>query len=69
MVKQSPRLKSFEADFKRKDKPDLQRNLRLQEELYREAKALAVFPLKDPLFGIDIDIKIAKTINSVPKTS
>ena len=30
---------------------------------------VSVFPLADPLSGLEIDIKIAKVINSVPKTS
>jgi hypothetical protein len=53
----------------RRDKSDLLRNLKLLDQLYKEAKALSVFPLQDPLSGLDIDIKIAKVINSVPKTS
>lgn len=69
MVNKSPRLRKFEDDYKRGDKPDVWRNLILQDELYKEAIALSVFPLKDPLSGLDIDIRIAKTINSVPKTS
>jgi hypothetical protein len=69
MVNNSSRLKEFEDDFVRRNKPDLMQNLRLLDHLYEEAKAFAVFPLQEPLSGLDIDIKIAKVINSVPKTS
>jgi len=69
MVKNSPRLKAFEDDYTRRNKPDIRRNLKLLDKLYKEAKALSAFPLKEPLSGLDIDIKIAKVINSVPKTS
>jgi hypothetical protein len=33
--------------------------------MYKEAVTLGVLPLKDPLEGIEIKIKIAKAINSV----
>lgn len=69
MKKNSPRLKEFEDKYTRRNKPDLLRNLRLLDSLYKEARALSMFPLQDPLSGLEIDIKIAKVINSVPKTS
>ena len=69
MIKNSSRLKEFEDKYTRRNKPDLLRNLRLLDSLYKEARALSVFPLRDPLSGLEIDIKIAKVINSVPKTS
>jgi len=67
MVKNTSRLREFEDNYMRRDKPDLLRNLQLLDQLYKEAKALSVFPLQEPLSGLDIDIKIAKVINSVPK--
>jgi hypothetical protein len=69
MVKNTSRLKEFEDYYMRRDKPDLLRNLQLLDQLYKEAKALSVFPLQELLSGLEIDIKIAKVINSVPKTS
>jgi hypothetical protein len=69
MVKKTSRLKEFEDNIIRRNKPDVQQNLRLIDSLYKEARALSVFPLRDPLSGLEIDIKIAKVINSVPKTS
>ena len=69
MVKNTSKLRAFEDNFKRGNKPDLLQNLRLIDQLYQEAKALSVFPPQDPLSGLDTDIKIARVINSVPKTS
>ncbi len=69
MVKNTSRLREFEDNYIRRDKPDLLRNFQLLDQLYKEAKALSVFPLQDPLSDLDIDIKIARVINSVPKTS
>jgi hypothetical protein len=35
------------------------------EALYKEAVTLGVIPLKNPLEGIEVDLKIAQVINSV----
>jgi hypothetical protein len=69
MVKNTSRLRKFDADLIRQSRPDLLRSLQLLDSLYEEAKHFAVFPLSEPLSGLEIDIKIAKVINSVPKTS
>jgi len=58
----------FERDLIRREKPDLNRNLKIVEALFQEAVELGVFPLKDPLEGLEVDIRIAKVINSVQKT-
>jgi len=36
--------------------------------MYKEARALGVIPLKDPLNGWGIDAKIALVVNYVQKT-
>ena len=59
----------FELALLKKEKTDIQRNLRIVEALHKEALALYVFPLKNPLDGLDIDLRIAKVINCVPKTA
>ena len=69
MVKNTSRLKEFEDKTMRQNKPDVWRNLQLVDSLYKEARDLSVFPPQDLLEGLEIDIKIAKVINSVPKTS
>lgn len=69
MVKNASKLKEFEDDSIRRKTPDIRQNLRLMDSLYKEARALFVFPLPDPLSGLETDIKIAKVINGVPKTS
>ncbi|HZX13830.1 MAG TPA: hypothetical protein VFF49_05465 [Thermodesulfobacteriota bacterium] len=50
------------------EKVDIVQNFRINEALYREARALRAIPLKDPLDGIQIDIKIARIVNSVSKS-
>ncbi len=64
---QGDKFRRFEAELSRKEKVDIKKNFRIMDALYREARALGVFPLKEPLEGIDVDIKIAKAINRVSK--
>ena len=47
----------------RASRPNYFRNLRLFEALYREAMVLGVLPLKDPLEGIENDIRLARVLN------
>jgi hypothetical protein len=58
-------LLKFERDFLRKEKVDMARNFHMMEALYKEAVTLGAIPLKNPLDGIEVDLKIAKVINSV----
>ena len=69
MVKNAKAVRSLEREALRKEKPDFAKNIRLVEALYREAVLLGAFPPQDKLSGIDIDIKIARAINRVSKTS
>jgi transcriptional regulator with XRE-family HTH domain len=58
-------LLKFELDFLRKEKVDIVRNFHIVEALYKEAVTLGIIPLKNPLDGIEVDLKIAKVVNSV----
>lgn len=55
----------FETDFLRKNKAGYEKNIRIVDSLYNEAVAIGAFPLRDPLEGIEVDLKIAKVVNSV----
>ena len=52
-------------EFVRKERVNIEKNFRLVEALYREAVTLGVLPPKNPLDGIEVDLKIAKAVNSV----
>ena len=65
MIKNSKRLIDFEREFKKRQDRDIDRKYKILDAMYREAKYLGVFPLKNPLEGIEVDIKIAKVVNSV----
>ena len=63
--RQRNELQEFELDFLKKEKVDIVRNFRIAEALYREAVTLGIIPLKDPLDGIEVDLRIARVVNSV----
>lgn len=63
MVKRPDLLEAFERAQIWNTPPDYFRNLRIFEALYEEAKALGHFPLKDPLEGLEMDIRLAKVLN------
>jgi predicted translin family RNA/ssDNA-binding protein len=60
-------FRRFEIEILRNEKLDVKKKFKIVEALYKEAVALGVFPLKDSLEGLEVDIRIAKVINSVSK--
>jgi hypothetical protein len=61
MIRRSSLFDEFEESQTRR-KVDHARNLRIASALLEEAWAMGVFPLKDPLEGIEVDIKYARVI-------
>jgi hypothetical protein len=68
LIKNAEAVRRFERGILRKGKADFSRNIRLAEALLKEAVSLGAFPPQDKLSGLDVDIKIARVINSVSKT-
>ena len=62
-------FQKFEIEFLRNGKLDLKKKFKILEALYKEAVGLGVFPLRDSLEGLDVDIRIAKVVNSVSKNT
>lgn len=58
-------LLKFELDLLKNEKVDIVRNFRIVQALYKEAVTLGIVPLKNPLDGIEVDLKIAKVVNRV----
>jgi transcriptional regulator with XRE-family HTH domain len=58
-------LQKFEMDFLREGKIDMARNFRIVEALFKEAVTLGVLPSKNPMDGIEVDLRIAKVVNRV----
>ena len=65
MIQRPDLIEAFEREYQRRQPHDYQQNLRIAEALYEEACALGVFPLNDPLDGIEVDIRLAKALNAV----
>jgi hypothetical protein len=58
-------FQKFEIEFSKKEKVDVIRNFHIVDALYREAVTLGVIPFENPLDGIEVDLRIAKVVNSV----
>jgi hypothetical protein len=69
LIKNAEAVRNLEKSILIQELPDFSRNIRLVEALYKEAASLGLFPPQDKLSGLDVDIKIARVINSVSKTS
>ncbi len=65
MIKDRAYWEEFERELERSVPVDIRENFRLYEAMYEEAKALGIFPLKDPFEGIDDDIRLARILNGV----
>jgi hypothetical protein len=63
MIRNRRAIDLFENSLVRLSIADYQRNLQIFEALYREACLLGVLPLKDPLDGIESDIRLARIMN------
>lgn len=62
-------FQKFEKELLKKDKLNIYRNFKIFDALYKEAIVFGALPLKNPIEGIETIIKIAKVVNSVPKSS
>jgi hypothetical protein len=67
MVINSEKLRAFEDERIRTEKVDVERNFRIVDALYDEARMLGVLPPKYPLEGIEVKIRIARAVNYVQR--
>ena len=58
-------LEKLDKDFLARDRMDHARKLAILEAMWKEAIALKALPPRDPLEGIEVDVRIAKVVNSV----
>lgn len=70
MIKDKEILKKFEDDFMREEgKLPLVRAMKLFTSMWNEGVKLGILPPRDPLEGIEVDIRVAKILNSCSKKS
>lgn len=68
MIKNPDLLKKFEDDFiGDKGKLRFKQAMKLYSDMWNEGLKLGVLPPKEPMEGIEVDIKIAKVLNSCLK--
>lgn len=68
MIKNIQTFRDFENNIKSKEGvTPFKKAIKIFTSLWIEAQNLGIFPLKDPLEGIEIDIKIAKILNKCSK--
>ena len=65
MIKDTGLLGRFEREELKKENMDYESALRIFEGMWLEGMALGVLPLKDPLEGVEVDIRIARMLNHV----
>lgn len=65
MIKDKDKLFEFEKEFLKNEKLDINKSFEIYENMYRYSVEMGILPLKNKLEGIEVDIKIAKVLNSV----
>ena len=65
MIRNAEYLKQWEDELLKKSPANFYQNLKLVEEILKEACSLGVFPPSDPWEDFEIDLKIARAINAL----
>jgi len=69
MIKDAKLWSEWEAQGPLREPADYRRNLRLYQAMYDWARTLGVFPLADPLEGLDTKIRVARILRNVRGTA
>jgi hypothetical protein len=65
MKRDNEEFQKFEKELIRNEKLDIENNFRIIDAMYDEAVELGAIPMKDPLEGIETDIKVAKVLEFI----
>ncbi len=68
MIKDKKLWEKFEVEFTRNENLTIEQKFKILEAMLEEAKSFGVWPPKDPLEGIEVDIKLARAINAIQRT-
>jgi hypothetical protein len=63
LLKRAALVRAREREWLRANPLAVAEARRIYEALYVRARALGVFPLRDPLDGIDADVRLARALN------
>ena len=64
MIRDPEAWRRWEARWQRRTPADLKANLRVFRTLMEHAHALGAWPPENPLEGIEVDIQLAKVVNT-----
>ena len=64
MIKDIEKWQKWEAEWQRNTPVDIEKNFEILENLIEQARLLGKWPPENPLEGIEVDIKIAKVVNT-----
>jgi hypothetical protein len=65
MIRRTPELEAFEYRWLCTQPRDWRENVRLMDALYEHARAMGVFPLRDPLEGLADKVRLRRAINGM----
>lgn len=68
MIKDAEYFAEFERKLAAEDRLTYDQAIAIVEGLREEAIALGVWPPADPMEGIEVDIRIARTLNACTKS-
>ena len=68
MIKDKKLWEKFEVEFAKSENLTIEQKFKVLEAMLEEAKSLGVWPPKDLLEGIEVDIKLARAINVIQRT-
>jgi hypothetical protein len=69
MIKNKKLVEKLEKELIRREPVNIEKNLKIFNTLLKFAKEMKKFPTPNPLEGIEIDIKYARAINGIKRTS
>lgn len=64
MIRNPEIWKRFEEEVQKRIPTDFESNLRLLKNMIKNARDLGVWPPENPLEGIEVDIRIARILNT-----
>jgi len=67
MLRRTEMYREFERRWLSRPVEDISQNFHILEALWSEAVTLGVFAPADPLEGIEVDVRVARAWNCVPR--
>jgi len=68
LIKNPDILERLEREVIRKERLSFKQALTIFEAMWKEGVSLGVLPPRDPLEGIEVDIRIARILNCLKKS-